>query len=103
MDGVLVAIITGAISLIGTVITVVAANRQTISAMSEQSKIADERIQGQINVIQTEIKTLSDRVEKHNSIVERTYHLEERTSVLEEKQRVANHRIDDLEGGKRHD
>lgn len=83
MNEVLVAIITAGVSLVGTIITVVMTNRSTLAAMSEQSKLADEKINGQINVIQTEIQTLSDRVEKHNSMVERTYNLESRVAVLE--------------------
>lgn len=44
------------------------------------------------------IEQLEKKVEKHNSLIERTFRLEETNSVLEEKIRVANHRIDDLEG-----
>ena len=36
-------------------------------------------------------------MEKHNQLVERTYRLEEQTAVLTEKQKVADHRIGDLE------
>lgn len=82
---VLVAIITGAISLVGTIITVLTANRQTLAALSEQSKLADADIKGKINVIETEIKDLSKKVEKHNSVLERTYNLETRVTVLEKK------------------
>lgn len=82
---VLVAIITGAISLIGTIVTVLMANKSTLAALSEQSKLADESIQGKINVIDSKIETLSKRVEKHNSMIERTYNLETRVSVLEAK------------------
>lgn len=46
------------------------------------------------------IEQLEKKVEKHNSVVEKMYGLESRTDVLEEKVKVANHRIDDLEGGK---
>ncbi len=84
-NAILVAIITGAISLIGTIITVMAANKQTLATLSEQSKLADEKINGQICVIEEKIDTLSKRVEKHNSMVERTYNLETRVSVLEAK------------------
>lgn len=80
-----VAIITGSISLIGTIITVTMANRQTLSTLSEQSKLADENIKGKISVIETRIKDLSDKVDKHNSMVERTYNLETRVAVLEKK------------------
>ena len=90
-NAVLVAIITAGVSLIGTIITVIVANRQTIATMSEQSKLADERIQGQIAVIDTKIQTLSERVEKHNSMVERTYNLESRVSVLEAKGALPPH------------
>jgi cell division protein FtsN len=81
-----VAIITGLISLIGTVITVTMANKQTLNTLSEQSKLADEKINGRIKVIEEKIDNLSKRVEKHNSMVERTYSLESRVSVLEAKE-----------------
>lgn len=96
-NGILVAIITAGVSLIGTIITVLAANRSTIAAMDKKSEVNDVEIRGQIDVIHQEIKTLSDRVEKHNSIIERTYRLEEKTAIQDEKIKVANHRIDDLE------
>lgn len=82
---VLVAIITGAISLVGTIITVTMANKQTLATLSEQSKLADENIKGKIGVIETKIEALSDKVDKHNQMVERTYNLESRVSVLESK------------------
>ena len=83
MNEVLVAIITAGVSLIGTVITVVMANRSTLAALDKKSELSDAEIKGEINVIKEEIKTLSDRVEKHNSTVERTYNLESRVAVLE--------------------
>jgi len=85
MDAVIVAIITAGVSLIGTIITVLAANKSTLAAMSEQSKVADERIQGQIIGIQHDIQTLTNKVEKHNTVIERTYNLEGRVKVLEAK------------------
>ena len=80
-----VAIITGLISLVGTVITVTMANKQTLATLSEQSKLSDAEINGKIKVIEEKIDTLSKRVEKHNSMVERTYNLETRVAVLEER------------------
>lgn len=80
-----VAIITGLISLIGTIITVMMTNKQTLNTLSEQSKLADEKINGKIGVIEEKIDTLSKRVEKHNSMVERTYNLETRVAVLEDR------------------
>ena len=46
---------------------------------------------GGTQLIKYRIEQLEKKVEKHNSVVERTY-------LLEEKMRVANHRIEDLEG-----
>lgn len=40
------------------------------------------------------LKELEKKVDKHNSVIERTY-------ILEEKMKVANHRIEDLEKGRR--
>lgn len=82
---VIVAIITAGVSLIGTVITVLMANRQTLAAMSEQSKLTDENIKGKISVIETKIDEMSKRIDKHNQMVERTYNLESRVTVLEKK------------------
>lgn len=44
------------------------------------------------------LEQLEQKVNKHNQVIERTYALEEKEVLLEEKMRVANHRIDDLEG-----
>ena len=44
------------------------------------------------------IEQLEQKVEKHNKVVERVYVLEKEKAVFEEELKVANHRIDDLEG-----
>lgn len=49
--------------------------------------------------ITEEIRHLTKEVEKHNSVIERVYALEGRMDVAEERQKVANHRIEDLEKG----
>lgn len=46
------------------------------------------------------IKELEKKQDKHNAVIERTYKLEERMELVEERQKVANHRINDLEGKK---
>ena len=53
-----------------------------------------------IGLIEYKIDQLTIKVEKHNNLVERTYKLEEVATLHEEKIKVANHRIDDLEGKK---
>lgn len=47
---------------------------------------------------QYRLEQLEKKVQAHNNLIERTYKLEERTEIQEEKIKVANHRIDDLEG-----
>lgn len=44
------------------------------------------------------IGQLEKKVDKHNSLVERTYRLEQAVGINQEKIKVANHRIEDLEG-----
>ena len=48
------------------------------------------------------IEQLEKKQDKHNSIIERTYALEESIKLLDERQKVANHRIDDLESSINH-
>lgn len=102
-DAVIVALISGGLTLIGTALTVILSHRSTLAEMDKKNTVADEAIKGELNVIRTEIKTLSNRVEAHNKVVERTYALEQRCAVLDEKVKVANNRIKDLEGGKMDD
>ena len=69
------AIITGVITLAGTIITVLVANSKTIYRIEQLEKKQD----------------------KYNNLQERTYNLETKTQLHEEKIKVANHRIDGLE------
>ena len=43
------------------------------------------------------LEQLEKKVDKHNNVVERVYILEKHEEVVEEKIKTANHRIDDLE------
>ena len=45
------------------------------------------------------IEQLEKKVEKHNQVVERTYKLEQDAAVKAEEIRVINHRREDLEAG----
>ena len=72
---IIVALIAGGVSVLGVILTNNASNK----------------------ILQEQIKELTHQVEKHNSVIERTYEAEKEIDVLKEKQRVANHRIDDLE------
>ena len=50
---------------------------------------------------QYRLEQLEKKVDKHNNVIERVFALEERAAVCEERQRVANHRIEDLERSER--
>lgn len=74
-ESILVALITGGLSLLGVYLS----NRK--SAV----------------LIEYRLQELEKKQDKHNKVIERTYALEDRANILEEKMKVANHRIDDLE------
>ena len=84
-DAVIAAIITGAVSVFGTVVAVLMAHNKTVAAMDKHQAVTD-----------TKIDELSRRVEKHNQIVERTY-------VLEGAVRELQHEVRDLKGGQNHE
>lgn len=44
------------------------------------------------------LEQLEIKVDKHNSVIERMYKVEQNVCLIDEKIKVANHRIDDLEG-----
>ncbi len=73
------AIIVAALGLVGTLVGSYLANRKSTA------------------LIVYRLEQLEQKVSKHNKLVERTYALEESVALLEERQKVANHRIDDLE------
>lgn len=79
-DAIIVAIVTGCLTLIGTIITVLSANKQTIATLDKRSEVSDKELEGKLEkwkaVIDTKLENLTHTVEKHNQIVERTYKLE---------------------------
>ena len=75
MEAIVVAIITGGFALAGTVISNIVTHSKTLYRIEQLEKKQD----------------------KHNSIIERTYALEKSIELLDERQKVANHRIQDIE------
>lgn len=64
-----------------------------------QTAKSEKAHQDNIVLISYRLEELEKKVDKHNNLIERTYELEKRADVLEEKQKVANHRLDDIEKG----
>ncbi len=98
-DAVIVAVVTSVLTLIGTVITVLAANKQTITALDKKSDLSDAKLDAKLEkhqaVTDTKLDELTREVRKHN-------HFAERVPVMEEQIKVANHRIADLEKNHHH-
>ena len=82
-DPVIAALVTGGVSLVGTVITVLAANHKTSIEMKVSQAVMD-----------TKLDELTREVRTHNDFAQRI-------PVLQEQIKVANHRIDDLEQERR--
>lgn len=79
MEGIIAAIITGVLSLIGVVISNIAANAKMSKELEKAQAVTD-----------TKIEELTREVREHNNFAKRV-------PVLEEKAKVADHRISDLE------
>lgn len=93
-ESIIVALATGALSIIGTIITVLAANKATINALDKKSDLSDAKLDAKLSqhmaVTDTKLEELTREVRKHNNFAERV-------PVIEEQIKVANHRIGDLE------
>jgi hypothetical protein len=82
-EAIIVAIITGGLSLIGVIIS----NNRTAQSMD---KSMDVKLDKQQAVTETKLEELTREVREHNNFAKRV-------PVLEEQIKVANHRIEDLE------
>ena len=78
-EAIIVAIITGGLSLIGVIVS----NNRTAQSM-------DAKLDKQQAVTETKLEELTREVRAHNKFAQRV-------PVLEEQMKVANHRIADLE------
>lgn len=79
MEGIIASIVTGVLSLIGVVISNLAANAKMSKDLEKAQAVTD-----------TKIEELTREVREHNNFARRV-------PVLEEKAKVADHRISDLE------
>ncbi len=90
-------IIVAAISLIGTVVTVIAANRHTLVELDKKSELSDAKIDAKLErhqaVTDTKIEELTRKVEKHNNMIERVYKLEGRMTEAEHDIKDINGRV----------
>ena len=80
MNEILIALITGGLSLLGVIVTNRSANDKMMHSMNVTQAVTDEKI-----------AELTREVRAHN-------HFAERMPVVEEQIKVINHRLEDLEG-----
>ena len=78
-ETILVAIITGGLSLVGVVFSNMSSNKRIENALTTQQAVTD-----------TKLEELTREVRAHNNFAQRV-------PVLEEQMKVANHSIEDLE------
>lgn len=74
-SSVIVAVVSGVFTLLGSFGGVVATSRLTAYRLQK----------------------LEEKVDKHNQVIDRVYRLEQRDAVFDEEIKAANHRIEDLE------
>lgn len=79
MESIIVAFITGGLSLAGVIITNMQSNKKIESQLTTNQAVTD-----------TKLENLTREVRLHNNFAQRI-------PVIEEQIKVANHRIDDLE------
>ena len=66
MDAIIVALITGGLSLLGVIVTNVTSNRKI-----------EQQLEVSMAVTNTRLEDLTKQVEKHNQVIERTFKLEQ--------------------------
>lgn len=74
MESIIVAIITGALSLVGVIITNMNSNRKI-----------ERQLEVSMAITNTKLEDLTKQVEKHNQVIERTFKLEQAVIDLQKK------------------
>ena len=85
MNELIIALVTGGLSLLGTVITVIVGFKQTSKQVDAKTDLTIYRIE-----------QLEAKQDKHNTLIERTYKLEENADLLQERINFVNHRLDEI-------
>ena len=88
MDGIIAAAISGGLALVGVIITNIFSSRRISSEIEHKLEVRQA-------VTDQKIEELTREVRAHNNFAQRM-------PVVEEQIKVANHRIEDLEGFHKH-
>lgn len=82
-ESIIVALITGVLSLAGIVVTTTATRRKISADFQRNAELADSRLESKIAVIDTRLDALTEEVRKHNNFAARLPVLEEKIANLE--------------------
>lgn len=85
MISIIVALIIGGLSLLGTIYT-----------SKQQHSITIEEVKNEVSLIKKDIKNLEEKQDKHNSLIERVYNIEAALKVMDNREKLTEHRIDNL-------
>ena len=87
-----VALITGVCAILGEWIISNREEKDLYAKLDKQSELADERMKGEIAVVNTKLIELTKHVEKHNNMIERTYALEKEVAKQGEQIKALGNR-----------
>lgn len=85
MISIIVALIIGGLSLLGTIYT-----------SKQQHSLTIEEVKNEVSLIKKDIKNLEEKQDKHNSLIERVYNIEATLKVMDNREKLTEHRIDNL-------
>lgn len=85
MISIIVALIIGGLSLLGTIYT-----------SKQQHSITIEEVKNEVSLIKKDIKNLEEKQDKHNSLIEQVYNIEATLKVMDNREKLTEHRIDNL-------
>jgi len=85
---VIVALITGAFTFAGVVLTVYYGNKKTVMQIQAQAEQTRQKNLAQAEITREKIAQLEKKQDKHNSVIERMYKVEQHLTDID--QRVCN-------------
>ena len=88
-ESIIVAVITGVLSLVGVVIANITAHQKTMAAVEKAQALTDQRLD-----------QLTREVRAHNGLIDRMYAVEAKANLNEEKIKIVDRRIEELVGDK---
>lgn len=93
----IVSVIGSILTLIGVIYTTNRSHEKTVEKVDQKVDMMNQKFDMTVQEIKKDINNLEVKQDKHNGLIERMFCAEKSIELLDERQKVANHRIDDLE------